>query len=103
MDVEFNYKYSSFLSEAEQYTIFKLTEEPVDFLSNFTLKEKTGTTDESCFDSYLAGHVHEEQYPKWENNYFQVQGITSTVEVSSITVLYFPEALELVFLIKSSG
>ena len=105
MEVEFHYTYSSFSAPDGLYTIFKLKEEPIEFLSNFTLKEKMGTTTESHFDNYLAGHVAKEYFPKWENNYFRVEGITNiaTIEISSIEVLYFPDTLELIFLIRPSG
>ena len=104
MEVIFHYTYDSVSGPDGLYTIFKLKEEPTHFLSKFTLKEKMGPTSEKDFDYSLAGHVDKEYYPKWENNYYRVTGITNipTIEISSIEVLYFPDILELIFLILPS-
>ena len=122
IEVIFSHTGEAFTGLAEQYTVFKLKEEPTSFLdSNFSIPDHmhvavhSGTLSfsdernpyfEKDFNEYLiklktactsVGRINpipEKYYPDWEIRYLR------EANNDAANILYFPDRLELVFLIK---
>lgn len=95
----FNYKDNTFTGLAGQYTIFELTEEPIELLNSEDFTNKYGfdyvkdENMEKIFISYLEMfHIHEEYYPDFYNEY-------RFASKNGVYIIYFKDSLKLYCLI----
>jgi len=99
MEVEYNYYCQAFQGDFTQYTVFKLEEEPIDFLKNNDFSDKSVIND--TFEDKFVGSISKEYYPNWEkehsDKFFKLVGKYSGVDASA---LYFPDTLNLIFLMQ---